>query len=440
MKTIHSLFLTVALLCARATSPLLATDAPPRWNVRVEVLMAAVPEDRGLALLPDLRDEAKAGAAVDRLLEMIKTKEATLTDYPLIVLSDRQKATSQSTLSRIMPVLPEKPAGAPVEGPLTLATENNNGGCLLEVEPTTSADGGFIQLNLSAGRRVFGAVPAESFNTNLLQIERPAATGDRTNTSLTCRNGQWVLLGSHKAADVEKSLEFFVVRATALPLAPGATVPAPATADTKKWNVHVETSMIGLREDKALALLPDLCDEGKIDAVCQQLDEMVRKQEATLTGHPSVNTLSGQAANYELTKDVVYPSQFVVSPTRAPIPGSTPATDGSIASLLYPTKFDRRHVGTSLSVEPVVLEDGQQISLSIMPERSEDLKSDFYEVAQPAAGLNTRVELPRIFTAKDTCGLVARNGQRLLLGVHKSGQNAGQLEFFIVQATATPAH
>lgn len=440
MKTSTTLFLAATLLCGWATSNLAADRAdaytPPRWNVRVETLMATVPEGKALALLPDLRDESKAGPAVDRLQEMIKAKEATLSGYSLLVSLDRQKATSESVLSWVAPFLPEDSTRKLPEAEVTLGAQQDNGGCTVEFDPTVSANGDSVELNVSVLRRDYAGLQANSSNPAELHFEQPVLIRDQAASSLTCHRGQWTLLSSHKVPGDEKALEVFVIRATALPLTPMAK-PSSTPTDTRAQNVHVETSMISLSEDKALALLPDLCDEGKIEAACQRLDAMISSQEAVLTGHPSVTTLSGQTATYQMIHDAVYPSQFVVAPSKALVQASS--GNNASKAFLYPTKFDRWAVGTSLVVEPVVLEDGQSISLNLSPQRSEVRQTDSYHVWQKTSDLNTTLELPRIFTAKDSTSVTVHDGQKVLLGVHRPDQPDGRLELFIVQAKVTSA-
>jgi len=47
------------------------TQGDPQWNVRVEVLMVAMPQEKALAILPDLRDSAKIDGAVTEILNAI---------------------------------------------------------------------------------------------------------------------------------------------------------------------------------------------------------------------------------------------------------------------------------------------------------------------------------------------------------------------------------
>jgi hypothetical protein len=65
-----------------------AAKQDPQWNVRVEVLMVAMPQERALALLPYLRDPAEIDGAVTEIMKDIDSKEAALTGYPVVETVD----------------------------------------------------------------------------------------------------------------------------------------------------------------------------------------------------------------------------------------------------------------------------------------------------------------------------------------------------------------
>ena len=65
--------------------------------------MAALPQDKCLALLPDLRDPNKIDAAVTKILASIARKEAILTGYPLVQAVDGKRGTSETSLEKRYP-------------------------------------------------------------------------------------------------------------------------------------------------------------------------------------------------------------------------------------------------------------------------------------------------------------------------------------------------
>lgn len=102
------------------TAPRQTTDAPR--NVRVEVLMVAMPQAKLLPLLPDLRDPKKIDAAVAHLLDAVQRKEAILTGYPVVSTLDGQRSVSETIAEKRYPTSFERaqdppPGGAPVPPP-----------------------------------------------------------------------------------------------------------------------------------------------------------------------------------------------------------------------------------------------------------------------------------------------------------------------------------
>lgn len=141
----------------------------PQWNVRVEVLMVAMPQDKLLPLLPDLRDPAKIDAAVDQLLAAVQRKEAILTGYPVVYTLDGERGVSEAVLEKRYPTEFNPPAepqnfggsGTPTpaeqrlidESPIPSAFETRNCGTTLEVYPHVVNHGGSIRLDLEASAR-----------------------------------------------------------------------------------------------------------------------------------------------------------------------------------------------------------------------------------------------------------------------------------------------
>ncbi len=71
------LLITLALLCAGCRA-----EAEPRWIVKAEVQMVALPVPHAVALLPQLRDAATFPATEARLQEMLAGGEAELLGWP----------------------------------------------------------------------------------------------------------------------------------------------------------------------------------------------------------------------------------------------------------------------------------------------------------------------------------------------------------------------
>ena len=217
--------------------------------------------------------------------------------------------------------------------------------------------------------------------------------------------------------------------AEALPSAPAA-----GAADGTRWIVRVEVLFVALASEKALSLLPDLRDPGKVDAAYAQLMAAIQRKEARLIGYPMIWSPSGQKSTAETIFEKIFPTGFDPSPA-APPPGSygPPPVERTEA---VPAVFDKRNAGVTLEVESVVDEGGEWIEINIQPQHVEFDGMDSYEVQHGTGAIN-KVEQPRFFTNKDSFSVTVRNGQRLLVGVHKS-QRSDEVELHILQAVATP--
>jgi len=216
--------------------------ANTQWNVRVEVLMVAMPEEKFLTLLPDLQNEAKIEKIVPELLEAVKRKEMILRGDPMILASNGQRVVSETIKEKRYPTdftppqesqtgtsATDKPPAAEVNQPWPSAFETRNTGVTLEVEAVVRNDGDWIDLNIvpqdvellgfdsysAAAKKNGGPLKDEDPKFN---VDQPLFFTMKTTTSLSLRNGQYVLLDNHKMARPEGYVEIFIVHAVAKPV------------------------------------------------------------------------------------------------------------------------------------------------------------------------------------------------------------------------------
>lgn len=129
----------------------------------------------------------------------------------------------------------------------------------------------------------------------------------------------------------------------------------------------------------------------QFQTVIRALDQ---KKGIDVAAQPSVVTRSGQKASIEITRELIFPTEFdppqvptnvgssqqnngggIVIPLQLPPPVVTPTT---------PTAFDMRRTGVVLEVEPVISEDGRMVDLAITPEFTEF--SGFINYGSPIFG------------------------------------------------------
>lgn len=121
--------------------------------------------------------------------------------------------------------------------------------------------------------------------------------------------------------------------------------------------------------------LSGVLTEPQFQTVLRALDQ---KKGVDLAAQPSVVARSGQKASLEITRELIYPTEFdppqiptnfgqsnVVNidgtPVQQPLPPAvvTPAT---------PTAFETRKTGVVLEVEPVISDDGRTVDLTVTPQ------------------------------------------------------------------------
>jgi hypothetical protein len=206
------------------------------WNVHAEVLMIALPQEKLLPMLPDLRNPEKIDAAVEKLLDAVQRKEAILTGWPMVNTFDDSRGVSECILEKRYPTefeppqepatftgSPTLPAPAPKTPPevsaVPTAFETRNAGPTLEVEPYVSTNGETIRLNVVAQRvellayEDFGG--AKTRSGLIVKVGQPQFFAARSTAMVAIPNGRRALLQAHPLAKPENYMEVFILQASA---------------------------------------------------------------------------------------------------------------------------------------------------------------------------------------------------------------------------------
>ncbi len=105
------------------------------------------------------------------------------------------------------------------------------------------------------------------------------------------------------------------------------------------------------------------------------LRALSQKKGVDINASPSVTTKNGIKASVEITREIIYPTEF--DPPQLPSNGNnTLIVVGAslappIATPTTPTAFETRKTGVLLDVEPIISEDGRTVELTITPELSD---------------------------------------------------------------------
>ena len=233
------------------------------------------------------------------------------------------------------------------------------------------------------------------------------------------------------------------IHAQEQPVSPWAT---PDPKKVPKWNVRVEVMAVSMPQEKALAWLPELLDESKIEGVVPKIVEGIQRKEVTLIGYQMALTLDDITSTTETIVEEIYPTQYepptgrsgagaAPTPTPAPNPGATPVGD----VMAFPTAFEKRNTGLTLEVQSAqVIDHGKRVLASI---RFQDVSLPgwtAYEASKTSSGKLVRIKQPIFFAAKSTARTTTPNGHFILFGAHKLEKPAGTIALYLLRFTATP--
>jgi len=196
------------------------------WVVRIEVLMVAMPEAKFIELLPDLQDEAKIEKVVPDLWAAVKKKEMILRGYPIVVTKSGQRAVSETIQEKRYPTefKPSQTSAAKQstpgnDGVSPMAFETRNAGVTLEVEPVVSGDGDWIDLNLvpqDVELLGFDSYPSATKGAeSKFKMDQPLFFTMKMTTSISLRNGHYMMLAAHKMVRPDGFVDVFIVHAVA---------------------------------------------------------------------------------------------------------------------------------------------------------------------------------------------------------------------------------
>ena len=206
----------------------------------------------------------------------------------------------------------------------------------------------------------------------------------------------------------------------------------------RQWKVHSELQVVTLPEKAALALLPELRDEGKIEAAWERIKTMISEGGATLAAAPIVVANSDEKGEAKQVEEVRYGLQFREPQVIESLPKSgatTPPDKEKMLGIAYgPTEFATRDVGISLTAEAAVSGDGQTLDLTAKTEHVWLLGWEEFEFGQTLSGEKIHVKQPKFARATADSFVTVRSGERTLLSVHRIPGEAGRMELFLLRA------
>jgi hypothetical protein len=203
-----------------------------RWNIRMDVLMVAVPQDLALPFIGEFQsdDDRKVEAAFVRIQEMILKKQAILLGWPSLVALDGQRVVMETIVEKRYPAefslatTPPKGGSKLVDHDLSSAMatsfETRNTGATLEGSASVYDDGRRILVEVVPQRvALIGSKTHKvEVKSGPMDVEQPEFATEKVTSVLSMRNGARILIAIHRLESPADHIEFFILHARASPL------------------------------------------------------------------------------------------------------------------------------------------------------------------------------------------------------------------------------
>ena len=227
-----------------------------------------------------------------------------------------------------------------------------------------------------------------------------------------------------------------------------AEEPKPAAEQPAK-QVVVDMQIVTMPAQAATPLIADLRDPKKSDAAVAQIQQMLAKKEATLIAWPMLAMQPGQQSVAEDINEVRYASEFEPPSVKIdPDYSSTAKTEKKRPPVTLslteftptPTAFETKNTGVTLQVEPTYNAADNSWTLQYAAQRVALTGYDKTTIEIKPAGTKVTVELPKFRSNKVTSTSTIASGKSILVGVFRAIATEGEMELFILRATAAPAN
>lgn len=203
-----------------------------------------------------------------------------------------------------------------------------------------------------------------------------------------------------------------------------------------RWNVSIDLQMVAMDETKAFELISAFRSGEKktVQAAWERLQAMLKSKEAVLLAWPIVRTVDQARAVSETLLEKRYATEF--EPPQAPgdnPPPKKPEPVNKATVQGLPLAYETRNLGTTLEVEPTVLENGQRVYLRLTPQHEELLKMEGENQVLTTHNTLITVRQPLITHNKSDLNFTVNNGERQLIAVHKLAKPENFIELDLMR-------
>ena len=238
----------------------------------------------------------------------------------------------------------------------------------------------------------------------------------------------------HIAAAILLPLSFWPLTAPAGELANGGK-------QTAAWKVFAECRMVTLPQKAAISLIEEFGEPEKVNDAWDRLERMLESGAATLEADLIVQGAEEKPLVSECVEEMKYPTEY----NPPPLPQHLPLAAAPEALKMWPligaspTAFETRNVGERIEFKARVLEDGAWVAISVEAIHSRLREQAKFDFAELPGGEKLAIRQPQFSVLKSKSSFRLRNGEKILLGVHKLAKPEKTFELFVLQVKASRA-
>ena len=245
--------------------------------------------------------------------------------------------------------------------------------------------------------------------------------------------------------NARKSMRFIAAAILLLltfrPLSTSADDFADARKQGSAWKVFAECRMAVLPQKVAIPLIAEFDEPEKVNDAWDHLERMVEAGAATLQADLIVQGIEEKPLISECVEEMKYPTEY----NPPPLPQHLPLAAAPEALKMWPligaspTAFETRNVGERIEFKARVLEDGAWVAISVEAIHSRLREQAKFDFAELPGGEKLAIRQPQFSVLKSKSSFRLRNGEKILLGVHKLAKPEKTFELFVLQVKASRA-
>jgi hypothetical protein len=210
---------------------------------------------------------------------------------------------------------------------------------------------------------------------------------------------------------------------------------------TSAWSVFAECRMATLPQRAAISLIEEFGEPEKVDDAWDRLERMMENGAATLEADLIVQGAEETPLVSKCLEEMKYPSEY--NPPQIPQHLSLKAAPEALKMWpligATPTAFETRNVGERIEFKAHVLDDGAWVAISVEAIHSRLREQARFDFAELPGGEKLAVHQPQFNVLESKSSFRLRNGEKILLGVHKLEKPEKTFEIFVLQVKASRA-